>query len=338
MDALGRDNPFLPSKPSIQLFPLLWQLELWMREMVYVELRARYADWQSEVAQIVRNWPPPSQANDKRLTHMKTRHDSGISYLSLGELLRIIEKHWNLMESYFPPEKIFASRMSEISQIRHRIAHFRDPHATDLERVTLFLKDLDQGFWRFATAYSVTNTRSADSPRDSVNDYFDDTHDRRSLVEMRTLHGAWRYAGDGRDPRLHFDLSCSMRPSFERNGSGLVGRAGLFYHAKFSARRNGLSAKGVLEQTEHVHNNCVHIRLEQDCIEAIVPSVIGHDLLISTIECFLTRCIECVSPHLRADEEELERLAAEWPEYVLSPSSPLGLLDADMPCSIFTLA
>ncbi len=286
MDALDRDNPFLPSKSSQQLFPLLWQLELWMREIVYVELRAHYADWRSEVARIVRNWPPPSQANDKRLTHMRTRHDNGISYLSLGELLQIIDKHWSLFAFYFPPQNIFVSRMSEISQIRHRIAHFRDPHATDLERVTLFLKDLDQGFWRFATAYSVTKTRAADSPSDSVNDYFDGTHDRRWLVEMRTLDAGWRYAGDG-DPRLHFDLSCSMRPTFERNGSSLVGRAGLLYHAKFSSRRNGLSVKAVLAQTEHVHGNCVHIRLEQDCIVVIVPSVIGHDLLVSTIECFL---------------------------------------------------
>jgi hypothetical protein len=96
-------NPFLPSKPSLQIFPLLWQLELWMREMVHVELRAHYADWQGEIQKNVRNWPPSSQANDKHLTHMRTRHDCGVSYLSLADLVRIIERHWNLFESYFPP-------------------------------------------------------------------------------------------------------------------------------------------------------------------------------------------------------------------------------------------
>lgn len=340
MEQSEAENPFLPRTASRQLFSLLWQLERWMREMVYVELRAHYADWQGEIRHVVQNnWPPRSQAADKQFTHMSTPHESGISYLTLGELLRIVrsDKHWHLFESYFPPKDIFIPRMSEVSQIRHRIAHFRDPHDTDVERVSLLLRDLDKGFWRFVTAYSRTKTRG-DGPSDSVSDFFKHTHDRRWSVEMHALDGEWLYAGDRRDPRLNFDLSCSMRPGFERTGVSLVGRAGLVYHARFSSRVSNLPADTVLEQTERVHSNCIHIRLETHSIEVMVPSVIGHDLLASTIDCFLDRCIESASPGERADMQRLDQIADKWPEYVLGPSNPMGLLDENMPCSIFALA
>ena len=338
MDTLGRENPFCPSIPSQRIFALLWQLELWMREMVYVELRAHHADWHSAMASIVQDWPPRSQSSDKRLTHMSTTHDSGVSYLSLGQLLTVIkhDDHWPRFQSYFPPKEIFLARMSEVSQVRHRIAHFRDPHATDLERVLLFLTDLDQGFWRFATAY--TPQKAADGSVDSVDGYFAETHDRRAVVEMRALDGQWRYASNRREPRLSFDLACSIRPGFESNGSSLVGRSGVVYHAWFNARRSRLLWDSVLKHTEPVHENCIHIRLEQTSIQVFVPSVIGHDRVVSTIDRFLTQCIECSSPGELLDEQRAEEVAAKWPEYVLGPSHPLGCLDADTPCSIFAIA
>src|SRR6185436_16762986 len=84
MDTLGRENPFLPSEASSRLLSFLWQLEVWLREMVYVELRARDADWQQPIKKVVQNWPPRSLDSDKRLTHMATRHEGAISYLTLG--------------------------------------------------------------------------------------------------------------------------------------------------------------------------------------------------------------------------------------------------------------
>nr|HEX4316263.1 hypothetical protein [Kofleriaceae bacterium] len=339
MDTSERDSPFLPSKSSVQLFSLLWQLEAWMREMVYVEFRARYATWQNEITNTIRDWPPRSQNPDKRLTHMRTPHERGISYLSLGQLLSIVqsETYSMLFTQYLPPPDIFGPRMSEISQIRHRIAHFRDPHDTDVDRTSLLLKDLDQGFWRFATAYQTRKIRFGDNSSDSINDYFNDTHDRRWVVEMRTLDGDWRYAGERREPRLNFDLSYSTRPWFTYNAQALIGHAGLVYHARLRSRLN-VSVDEVLRRTQDVHANCIHIRLEHNSIEIMVPSVIGHDLVVSTLDSFLNRSIECMSSSDVLDTQKLDQIAAKWPEYVLGPSNPLGALETSMQGPIFALS
>lgn len=342
MDTFGRDNPFLPSEASSRLLRLLWQLEVWLREMVYVELRARDADWQEPIKKVVQNWPPRSLDSDKRLTHMATRHESAISYLTLGELLRIIrdQANWSLFASYFPPRDNFEIRMAEISQIRNRVAHFRDPHHTDVDRVILFLRDLDEGFWRFASSYAREELHIPDGLAEPISEYFDATHDRRRIVEMKKLGSGWRHANTDRaEPLLHFGIYASLRPWFEkRAGADLIGRSGFVYHAFFQAPVGRyLPLNDILELTESVHANCMHIRIESHSIEVIVPSILGKDLVVATIEEFLERSMGSVHRGDRFDEERVEKVASEWPEYVLGPSNPLGAFGRDVSCQMFAL-
>ena len=76
------------SDRTLQTYARLWQLETWLRRMVYVELRAKLGDdWQRAVRVDKSNGPLKS---DKALVHMPTPEEDPLSYAQLSELRRII--------------------------------------------------------------------------------------------------------------------------------------------------------------------------------------------------------------------------------------------------------
>ncbi|MGS2619676.1 hypothetical protein ACVCAH_35115 [Micromonospora sp. LZ34] len=107
----------------------LWQLETWLRQMAYVELRALFGGgWHQQIA-------PPGKAlsNDLQLTHMPGPERFPISYVTFGSLLRTINNNWSLFEPYLPPQDLWQAKLVEVSQIRNRVAHFRQGHYDDLD-------------------------------------------------------------------------------------------------------------------------------------------------------------------------------------------------------------
>ena len=55
-------------KGTVTLYNGLWQLETWLREMVYLELRTFEKDWESYLPREKSEYP---RSKDKRLTHRK---------------------------------------------------------------------------------------------------------------------------------------------------------------------------------------------------------------------------------------------------------------------------
>src|SRR6266550_8206605 len=105
----------------VAAYTRLWQLETWLRQMVYIELKAAFgANWKQQVPQ-----PGGSLATDLRLTHMPTPEESPISYVTFGSLQEIMENNWNLFSIYLPPQDLWSGKLVEVSQIRNRVAHFR---------------------------------------------------------------------------------------------------------------------------------------------------------------------------------------------------------------------
>jgi len=136
----------------LQTYSRLWQLETWLRRMVYVELRAVVGDaWTTRVKV---DKTEGSQKADKALTHMPTPEEDPLSYAQLSELRRIIRENRPLFDPFLPPEKIWDARMDEIAQVRHRVAHFRKENEHDLDRVAHLLRDIDKGVWKFCTSYN----------------------------------------------------------------------------------------------------------------------------------------------------------------------------------------
>lgn len=138
----------------VNTYSRLWQFETWLRSMVYVEARAKLGDdWARDL-----RMKPGHLAADKSLTHMPTAEESALSFTQLSDLLALIEAHWECFECYFPPHGLWTAKLSEVKQIRNRVAHFRVGHTDDHPRLMQFLRDIDQGFWRFCTSYNDTHS------------------------------------------------------------------------------------------------------------------------------------------------------------------------------------
>jgi hypothetical protein len=92
-DAKNDDRPQeplfgVPDLPQqvLETYARLWQLETWLRQLVYVQLRAKSGDaWEGHVNRALN-----SKTNDRRLTHMPTPDESP---LELRATLRVAGHH-----------------------------------------------------------------------------------------------------------------------------------------------------------------------------------------------------------------------------------------------------
>src|SRR5467141_404559 len=134
------------------LYSRWWQLETWLRSLVYVELRAAYGpQWASRL-------PPPSE--DRRLKDEEFRYmatpdaQARLAYADVSHLFNIIKDDWPLFEDALLKKEVWAGRTVELSNIRNRIGHCRRPHVDDLSRLEQTLRDLEGGTFRAAAAFN----------------------------------------------------------------------------------------------------------------------------------------------------------------------------------------
>ncbi len=319
---------------SLRVYARLWQLETWLREMVYVELKSASGPTWADGLEGFKN----SKEKDKRLIHMATPQESPLAYKTLGELCDIMKDHrnWALFETYFPPKSLVEAKLMELFQVRHRVAHFRRPHRDDLGRVEQFLRDIDQPFWRFTTSYN-RNYPITPASTDLVAERFIED-DQYPWMEVSTQ--TWTRLGR-KDLRARFWLTIerTIRPWVDKASLGNpIGPApGVLYDIEFRALDQGMiDYDRVLSRTKHLHHRCVHIILNNPCnlLRLTFPSVLPVDEIIETVSEFREQVLRSIGL-LRQHDDEAERIAAKWPEYVLSPSNPLAFLCPDMPCTFF---
>jgi len=119
---------------SLRIYARLWELETWLREMVYVELKSSHGTgWAANLKPV-----GDKLLRDKRLIHMATPQRGPLGYLTLGELWEVMSSatNWSLFQCYFPPKHLVEARLTtELLQIRNRVAHCRTPHTDDLELI-----------------------------------------------------------------------------------------------------------------------------------------------------------------------------------------------------------
>ncbi|MFD2250044.1 hypothetical protein FHS82_004125 [Pseudochelatococcus lubricantis] len=314
----------------INTYARLWQLETWLRTMVYVELRALLADdWGRDLTAT----SGPLQA-DKALTHMPTPELNALSYSQLSKLITLVDAHWNCFAIYLPPKSIWTAKMQEIVQIRHRVAHFRVGHADDLLRVKQFLRDIDLGFWRFCTSYNDA-TQLLPQSSDPITAHFLPL-DPLPWVEFEERK--WAQIGV-RDNGLPVGLSVRAQRRPWASKPVKPGEPGHLYNFyMFAQDGRGFEMKRLLEKTQPLHKHLVHLCLDSDVasIRFTLPSLLGSDAIITIVEAFHAAAINAVR-RVRdtLDPEGMNALAAAWPEYVLGPKNPLTFLGPDMDCSFF---
>lgn len=329
-------NAIWPPLPSGRLdcYVSLWQLELWLRELVYLELKSRYGtDWAKYLVGLRRG---PKRA-DSRLTHMPTRERGPLSYLTFDALIKTISKHRRLFAPYLPVRSVWDARIEEVAQIRNRVAHFRQGHDGDLARVRQLLADTDKGIWTFCTSYNdahpIYPPRREKVAREFIN--------LDPFPWGLTSDGALaRFGSAPRDMLISVTIEMLRRPWLKAKLPGQIsGKYGYLYDVNIGARQNrAFDYANLLSNTKRLHDRSCHIFLDAyaGTLRLTIPSVLGASVIADTIHQFIEMAHHALRPsHAGLLGGGVASLVQDWPEYVLGPDHPFSFLGPDMPCTMF---
>lgn len=170
VDVAARNG--MPAR-SVGVYSRWWQLETWLRDLVYVELRAKYgAVWEGVVARAAGR-----QAQDAAFTHMENADSKNpLAYLDYSQILEVISAEWELFERTLMERRSWEGRQEDLKRIRHRIGHMRVPHDDDLSRLEQTLRDLERGaFIAFASYNRRFSTAGGADPITAA--WLDGQHD-----------------------------------------------------------------------------------------------------------------------------------------------------------------
>jgi hypothetical protein len=227
--ALRAVVPHVMAPVSAALYARWWQLETWLRELIYVELRAQLGtDWANAVRSA-----NGRQAQDAAFTHMSgPDNDNPLAYLDYAQLLDVIDNHWATIGYALFEKRAWQGRQDELKRIRHRIGHLRKPHSDDLNRLEQTLRDLERGTFIALASYNDRIVPDIDKHQDAVTSgWIEGRHqDAKRLIN----HADRQY-----DTRLI--VRTSRRPA-NRYPEDLDGAAGILWHADFFLRDRAVDA------------------------------------------------------------------------------------------------
>lgn len=331
------------------------QLEIWLREMVYLETKAVYGPsyWQECEAALkranVQGIPPEkSRQRDQRHPHMATGENDPLWFISFDSLLKLLydDQLWPLFETYLTTKKILETKLEELAMIRNRLAHCRGLHRHDLDRVLLLLRELDQGFFRFCASYG---------------DHWRFGHEEEDdpIVRHFAGEGTRRERFGGIDLEQHY----MVRPSAGYREAMATGK-GRLYHFLIYTRPNSshyFDYPKILEVSRPYHACVAHLILDsyQKLFHVTIPAVVAPETIIETVEFFYGACqdfrglnlramvsvperaeseggVEQLREEFEAYNKPFEEICLEWPHFVVPPSHPYLVLDSSCtPCSFF---
>ena len=216
------DLPNEVTPEQIKLFVRLQQVETWLRELVYMEMKCNFADawWDKCTAALRRSKRPGIPADkarkrDKKHPHMATPETDPLWFISLDSLFRIVlDGHlWHLFHPSLTTKDLVRAKFDELTAVRNRIAHARAIHDDDLRRVENIMRDLDQGFWSFCTSYNDLHPFIADYREDPV---FKSFVDRMGSGYAETSAGTWAHVVNRVGMTMDIGLDYGIRPFSKR--------------------------------------------------------------------------------------------------------------------------
>jgi len=217
---------------AVAFYARWWQLETWLRQLIYMELRAKYGTgWLDHLAQKA----PSRAAKDEINKYMATPDASNVlAYLDFPDLLKLIrsDEHWSLFEPSLFPRTRWDGTVEVLRDLRNRNAHCRRPHTDDLGRLEQTLRDMEIGARLALEAHNARArfTLEMDDPIAAA--WIRKEHpDASRLVD----HCAEQYDA-------HLSLEWSRRPwAAISKDEPIAGRDGFFVHATFHLNRGRLN-------------------------------------------------------------------------------------------------
>ena len=208
------------------LYGRWWQLETWLRSLIYVELRAAFgSSWADKLPKDSEN----RQDKEQTIQHMATPDaQARLAYTDASTLFSIIDKHWELFEAALITKSSWMGRVGELSHIRNRIGHCRRPHTDDLARLEQMLRDLEGGAFCALSAFNRQWPLEADRNEPLVKSWVNGEHE----VATRLLKHAHRQY------ETSFTIRWSCRPWAKQLPAkdSISGTKGYLWHAQWYFR------------------------------------------------------------------------------------------------------
>lgn len=311
---------------AVRFFARWWQFETYLREVVYLELRAR--DGEGYEAAIDKSALARARGDEEN-DYMASADRDPLAYLDAGQLLELIEANWELFETTLLPRDRWTAATSLIKTLRNRVSHCRRPHADDLGRLRQLLRDMEHGARTF---YSSAVTADIDVP--SGDPMAKQWIKGRHAVAGRLLDHAVRQY----DTRFH--LHASRRPWAPGEARTITGTEGHLWHATWilggrEARPEALWRS--IAEREGTAERIVHLLMPSPfqvtaTFAAVDPTKAVADAIGVIFDSVLETSVH-MEPGLDVDDGWVEA-AGNLPAKVQT-YSPLALFDPFHPLPIF---
>jgi hypothetical protein len=241
---------------SVAFYARWWQLETWLRQLVYMEFRAKWGvGWADHLIPAKfpnpRHTPASRQEQDAANNAYMATPDATatISYVDVGVLFTLIDDNFDLFEPCLPRKKRWDGWVDELLDIRHRSAHCRRPDTDDLTRIELILRNLETGAFKSYMSHNVRGQLADIDPADPVVDgWVMRNHPDAHLVD----HAERTY-----DMPIRFEWS--KRPwATWKKGEQIAGREGFFIHAVYQMNSAHTTPRRLWGQFSAQHNLVNH--------------------------------------------------------------------------------
>jgi len=314
---------------AIGFYGRWWQLEDWLREVVYVELRAKHGEgWTNHLE----GHAPKRVASDEANAYMASA-DAGelLAYADVSDLFRLIEDQWELFSPLLPPRRRWEGTSDELRELRNRNAHCRRPHRDDLARIEQTLRDLEAGAWRFYSSY--LDTRAVHKSRDPVARAW---LGRQHETAARLLDHAERQYD------VRFRLGYSVRPwATAPDANAISGSEGVLWHARWVIGGRDLNVAELWTEVARCPPVCellVHLLVDMGSVTATFAAVDDPANIADAIGDIFDDVLTTSRPSvLRVPIESPEEWANRWTrgaEHLprrVQVNSPLTLVDPLLP-------
>lgn len=308
-----------------------WQLETFLREVAYVELRARWGEaWTDHLTKTA----PKRAAKDTVNAYMASA-DAGelLAYADISDLFRLIEDQWHLFANVLLPKERWAGTAHLLRDVRNRNAHCRRPHRDDPARLKQTLRDLDAGA-RFYSSYLHACPPSNTSLDPVVRAWVDGEHPTaRRLLK----HAENQY-------EVRFQLRYSVRPWASRPAADTItGTSGVLWHAEWYTSSREVPVVKLWDRLSERGDDdrLVHLLHDGWTIVATFPAIDAPEQITDAIGRIFDDVLTTSRPRpstMESTEEELQRWKVgsdRLPGRVQVPWTPLSLMDYELPFSLF---
>lgn len=225
-------SPVGPTADALVFFSRWWELETWLRQLVYVELRAEQGLRWSEPVLTHLKRKKRGPATDDINSYMKSPDsESLLAYLDSWDLFDLIasEPVWRLVQPPLLDLDRWRVGADTVRHLRNRNTHCRRPHADDVDRLEQFLRDLEAGARVACTAFNQTS-RVPDDLDDPVAEGW--VRGSHQTADRLLKHADRQY-------QISFELSYSRRPWADDLDEGPIsGKPGYLWHATWFLRED----------------------------------------------------------------------------------------------------